>query len=89
MREFKVETNEYVKVHAEATADNFYITMRRTWWSWISKNIRNLITLRFKYVPLYIMRNLEGYSMDDMEVIVVDSKTSILRFDKCCKRPEG
>lgn len=88
MREFKVRKNENIIFNSSETADNSYMTMRRTYKGWLFQNLLNLFTFKFKYTSLYIFKNLEGYSINDMEVINIDEDTVILRFDKCCKKPE-
>ena len=87
MKEFKIRINENIIFTYSETADGSYVTMRRTYEDWLFQNLLSFFTFKFKYTPLYVCKNLEGYSINDMEVTKIDENTVILRFDKCCKKP--
>lgn len=90
MEEFKVEgRNTHLIVTYSQTSDSSCFNMRKTYKNWLLSNLFNFITFKFKYVPLYVVKNLRGYSIDDMEIIYVDEDNYIFRFDKCCKKQEN
>lgn len=89
MREFKISKSDIVIGDALDTPTGCYITLRRTLRCWLQRNLINFLTFKFTYIPYYIIKNLTGYRITDLNVIDLDESTTIIRFDKCCKRPEG
>ena len=88
MRDFNISKNDRVIVDTLDTPTGCYITLRRTLRCWLQRNLRNFLTFKFTYVPYYIIKNLAGYRITDMEVIDLNEEVTIIRFDKCCKKPE-